>query len=224
MPETTTTVASKWPNDDERGARRVSGHRFIFFFFFLIQFLGFNDLNLWITVPRNEKKSPNDGINRRLGVGILFLLCFLFCQPTFYLFFRFNNKLLPPRRHAHATSGRWHQLPTDPWCWCLGAKKRAVEGDEEGDSRHTSASRTPVFFRRHLAAWPPLQGLFYFNLLFIYSTIILTHVTPGPHVIKYCEVSIAAAATQICMHLCMIIKTKFQVLESETVENWVCNE
>ena len=48
----------------------------------ITQFLGFNNYNLWITVPRN-KKSPNDSLYHHLGLLI------------FYSNFRFHNELLP---------------------------------------------------------------------------------------------------------------------------------
>lgn len=107
----TTTVA--WKGRETRLRPAAPGCTFYFFFSFSFSLFDFiiNNLDLWITVPRNKEKPKRRFIIRLFGSRYFFI--FIMFSFLFYLFFRFNNKLLPPQRHAHATSGRWHQLPTD---------------------------------------------------------------------------------------------------------------
>ena len=130
-------------------------------------------------MPRNKEKPKRRFIpsfGSRYFIFIMFPLLSMFC-----LFFRFNNKLSPPRRHKCPRNLRMvAPTPNRSRCRPLEATKRAVEGDEEGELALETRMRVsnPCFFfflliyrlfrhRQHFT----LMGFILFYFIFIYLTI-----------------------------------------------------
>ena len=90
--------------------------------------------------------SPNDGINRRLGLGFFFLLYFSF-PSTNVLFFNINY---PPQRHAGAQPqdggpNSQHTRMPAPGSWGEGSKWRRGQDFEKKNPHNTQ-----VRWQRHL--------------------------------------------------------------------------